>query len=331
MDLEDNVADVSRNERPQTPFYDLPRQRVPGKPFSLGLARVLPNMPESQGALVTTPRHRLRCLSLARDLAHSAEVAAKAYAKRVEVLGTPRTARHAAKVAPAASPASTSSVTRQLACEKETLILRDFFTAKQALCAKQNDSEYQELLAEAAGRVSKQDWPEADRAFRKLIALRPDEAQPYFNLAAVLSNSGQKVEAVRRFLEAVDRAPVNSEYWAVAAASAFEMIQQCQRENRVVSHKPHWWNDEDLKELSAKVVRAAPRNETTNTMRADVLSLRAGSAWQVGPRSAAEIIEAAMYYERAAEAATNPASASDLQAVAGLCRSQAVAMVDTKL
>ena len=109
------------------------------------------------------------------------------------------------------------------------------------------------------------------------------------------------------------------------------MIQQCQRENRVVSHKPHWWNDEDLKELSAKVVRAAPRNETTNTMRADVLSLRAGSAWQVGPRSAAEIIEAAMYYERAAEAATNPASASDLQAVAGLCRSQAVAMVDTKL
>ena len=163
MDLEDNVADVSRNERPQTPFYDLPRQRVPGKPFSLGLARVLPNMPESQGALVTTPRHRLRCLSLARDLAHSAEVAAKAYAKQVEVLGTPRTARHAAKVAPAASPASTSSVTRQLACEKEALILRDFFFAKQALCAKQNDREYQELLAEAAGRVSKQDWPEADR------------------------------------------------------------------------------------------------------------------------------------------------------------------------
>ena len=324
VDVADDIVDVSRYNVPQTPFYDLPRHRFSGKPFCLGLARVLPHsMPESQGALATTPRHRLRsgCLGLARDLAHGAEDAAKAYYKRVEAYGTPRTGRDASKVAPtAASPAPIASV----AARKESLLL-------DSANAKQNDGEYDylELLAEAARCVSKKDWAKADRAYRELIALRPDEAPLHFNLAAVLSNSGHKVEAVQRFLEAKERAPVNSEYWAVATASAFEMLRQCQTENSVVA-KPDWWNDEGLKALSAMVARAAPSNETTNIMRADVLSLRGCSAWHVGPRSAAEIMEAAMYYERAATMSA-AAPAIDLRTVAGQCRSQAVAMVDAKL
>ena len=337
VDVVDDAVDVSNNV-PQTPFYDLPRHRLSSKPFCLGLARVLPNMPESQGALATTPRaglqppvtprHRLRCLGLARDLALGAEDAAKAYLKRVEAYGTPRTGRDTSKVAPAATPQAPIISVAQQQARKEGLLLRNFYSAKQALCAKQKSGEYQELLAEAARCVSKKDWFKAARAFRELIALRPDEAPPHFNLAAVLSNSGHKVEAVQRFLEAKERAPVNSEYWAVATASAFEMLRQCQTENSVVA-KPEWWNDEGLKALSVMVVRAAPSNENTNTMRADVLSLQGGSAWHAGPRSAAEIMEAAMYYERAATMSATPAS--DLRTVARLCRSQAEAMVDAKL
>ena len=63
--------------------------------------------------------------------------------------------------------------------------------------------------------------------------------------------------------------------------------------------KPEWWNDEGLKALSARVVRAAPSNEPANQMRAEVLRGECG-AWEAGPRSAAELREAAAHYERAA-------------------------------
>lgn len=232
------------------------------------------------------PRHRLPrkpfCLGLARDLAHGAENAAK-------------------------SPSSVCRMAEDGGAWAD---------------AKQNGGAYSELLAEAARHISKEDWSKAAWAFRELIVLRPDEAAVHFNLAAVLSNSGHKVEAVQRFLAAQERAPMDSKSWAVATASAYEMIRQCQTEESDVG-KPEWWNDAGLKLLSARVVRAAPNNETANTMRADVLSLRGGSAWQVGSRSATEIKEAAAYYERAASMS---AAATDLRAIAGLCRSQAEAM-----
>jgi hypothetical protein len=46
------------------------------------------------------------------------------------------------------------------------------------------------------------------------------------------------------------------------------------------------------------VVRAAPNNVQANHMRAEVLCGEAG-AWEAGPRSAAELKEAAMHVDRA--------------------------------
>ena len=89
--------------------------------------------------------------------------------------------------------------------------------------------------------------------------------------------------------------------------------------------KPEWWNEEELKALSAKVVRAAPDDIQANQTRALVLSGRCG-AWEAGPRSAAELKEAATHYERAAALCSAPAAKAILTGEAALCRSQGGAM-----
>ena len=60
-------------------------------------------------------------------------------------------------------------------------------------------------------------------------------------------------------------------------------------------------------------------------MRALVLSGRCG-AWRVGPRSAAELREAATHYERAAALHTAPVVKAHLASYADLCRRQAEGM-----
>ena len=70
--------------------------------------------------------------------------------------------------------------------------------------------------------------------------------------------------------------------WAKATALAFSMLthEECDE-----VAKPEWWNDEGLKALSARVVRAAPNEEEANSMRADVLSggyIRLGGGASLG-------------------------------------------------
>ena len=86
--------------------------------------------------------------------------------------------------------------------------------------------------------------------------------------------------------------------------------------------KPEWWNDEGLKALSARVVRAAPDDASANQMRAVVLAGPSG-AWEVGPRSAVELREAATHYDRAAALCTAPAVKARMKACAGMCRCRA--------
>ena len=104
------------------------------------------------------------------------------------------------------------------------------------------------------------------------------------------------MEAAQRFLEARKRFLVGSENWAWATAWAFIMLSQ---EECAEVAKPEWLSDEGLKALSARVVRAAPDNVEANAMRAMVLSGKS-AAWAAGPRSAAELREAAAHFERAA-------------------------------
>eukprot|EP00964_Phaeocystis_antarctica_P127280 scaffold90946_cov61-Phaeocystis_antarctica.AAC.2 len=193
---------------------------------------------------------------------------------------------------------------------------------RQARTAAQTGDEYMKLLAEGSRHASKQDWRRAARTFRGAIALKPVDPVAYFNLGSVLGNSGHDVEAAQRYLEAKERYPLGSEDWAKATARAFNKLRH---EACAEVAKPEWWNDEGRKALSARVVRAAPNDEGANTMRANVLS-GLSDAWEAGPPSAAELMEAAAHYERAAALRDAPAAIANYIKVAAWCRNQAETM-----
>ena len=179
-----------------------------------------------------------------------------------------------------------------------------------------------ELMAEGARYLSQDDTRRAARAAREAIALRPDRPDAYFNLGAALANSEHCVEAAQRYLEAKERLQVGSVGWAMATAAAFEMLTQ---EACAEVAKPDWWNDEELKALSARVVRAAPDDATAHQMRAMVLTGHV-LAWEEGPRSAAELKEAATHLDRAAALCPAPVVKAKFAGDAAQCRSRAEAM-----
>ena len=127
------------------------------------------------------------------------------------------------------------------------------------------------------------------------------------------------MEAAQRFLEAKERYPVGSEAWGRATAEAFNLLKL---EKCAEVSKPEWWNDEGLKALSARVVRAAPDDIHANQMRAMVLHGHYGTL-DVGPRSAAELKEAVTHYERAAALCPAPAAKAEFARCADLCRGRA--------
>ena len=173
--------------------------------------------------------------------------------------------------------------------------------------AAQTGDAYDELLAEGMRYGAKEDFRREAKAYREAIALRPDEPVAYFNLGGALSDSGHYVEAAQRVLEAREGFPVGSEEWAQATAWAFNMLRL---EECAEVAKPEWWSDEGLKALSATVVRAAPDYLQANMMRAVVLSGQI-SAWEAGPRSAAELREAAARFDRAAALCPAPEAKAD--------------------
>ena len=165
---------------------------------------------------------------------------------------------------------------------------------KQARIAAQTGDEYQELMAEGIRYASKRDPRREAKAFREAIALRPDRPAAYHNLGVALGSSAQYVEAAQRYLEAKERYQMGTVMWARATAAAFTMLMQ---EACAEVAKPEWWNDEGLKALSARVVRAAPDDGAAHRVRAMVLSGLPAGAWEAGPRSAAELREAATHWE----------------------------------
>ena len=116
---------------------------------------------------------------------------------------------------------------------------------------------------------------------------------------------------------------MGSKDWARATAGALDSLieKECAE-----MAKPDWWNDEGLKALSARVVRAAPDDLAANQMRALVLCGQGGGSWKVGPRSAAELKEAATHNDRAAALCSAPAVKAKFAGNAAWCRRQAEAM-----
>ena len=184
--------------------------------------------------------------------------------------------------------------------------------------AAQTGDEYEKLMAEGVRYAAQQDTRRAARAYREAIALRPDRPEAYYGLGAALNNSGHYVEAAQRFLEARERYQVGSEGWAMATARVFSKLTQ---EECAEVAKPEWWNDEGLKALSARVVRAALDDIAANQMRAMVL---AGliSSFEAGPRSAAGLRKAAKHYDRAAALSSAPAVKCQFAEMANWCRIQ---------
>ena len=184
------------------------------------------------------------------------------------------------------------------------------------LTAAQTGDEYDELLAAGSRHASKEDWRRAAKACREAIALEPGDPTAYYNLGAVLSNSGHQVEAAQRYLEAKARYPVLSEPWAQATAQAFDKLRM---EQCAEVAKPEWWGDEVLKVLSEMVLGASPNGAAAIAMRATVLSGLC-DAWEAGPRSGAELKEAAALYERSAAMCLAPTQKALLAGKADWCR-----------
>eukprot|EP00964_Phaeocystis_antarctica_P122468 scaffold86139_cov59-Phaeocystis_antarctica.AAC.4 len=193
---------------------------------------------------------------------------------------------------------------------------------QQARIAESSGSEYQRLVAEAARHVADQNQHRATKALRKAIALDPGRPGTYFNLGAALASSRRSAEAASSFLQAAARYPGGSiDRFLDSIAAAFDSLKL---EECAEVAKPEWWNDEALKALSKTVVDGTD-SEVGHNMRFEVLAAQ-DTAWESGPRSAADLKEAAKHLERTAQLTTAPAQKGRRINTAASLRSKAAAM-----
>jgi len=192
---------------------------------------------------------------------------------------------------------------------------------RQARTAENTGSEYDRLFAEGIRHGADQNFHKADKTLRKAIALEPGQPTAYFNLGVALDSSGRIAEAAPFYLQAAARSLEGSERWGNSIGAAFGMLRlpECAE-----VAKPGWWNDEALKTLSKAVVRATD-SAVAHGMRAEVLAGQ-HPAWESGPRSAANLKEAATHYERAAALIPAPVQKGNDESNAADLRSEAAAM-----
>jgi len=188
----------------------------------------------------------------------------------------------------------------------------------QAREAERTGSELHKRVAVAVALMAEDDHNAAAKAWRKIIKEWPDQPTPYFNLGAVLQRSNHVAETAPMFLKAMELFEEDTKGWAVSAAEAFDTLKT--KECREVP-KPEWWNGEGLKALAARVVAVTPDHHKASALRARVLSGDAlGKApWNAGPRTAAEIKEAAKWYRRAAMLTSTPAEKGRYEQLASAC------------
>ena len=239
----------------------------------------------------------------------------------------------AAEAPPDPEPAAPALSRRQLKAEDrrisaEAKVGRDHRGHKQ----RGPDEELAKLLCEAeellVGAREPADYERAAAKYRE--AIRHDRGQPlaYFNLANCLLRAGRNVEALEQFLESMECASYGTEPWATAAAAAFNVLRH---DDQRTMARPEWWHDAGLKRLSAQAVKAAPRAVVTVMMRAMVLVPKCEGdgwvehepTWSVGPRSAAEIREAARMYEKGCGLTDQQEVRSNFTTRAAFCRREA--------
>ena len=117
-------------------------------------------------------------------------------------------------------------------------------------------------------------------------------------------------------MHAMDRQVSGSREWAISAASAFDCLRR--EECRATSY-PHWWSDEGIKALSARVLAAIPNGDFYRTdaleMRGRVLSGRE-AGWEAAERTPAELREASGCFGAAAAVEPSPEASDAFRALA---------------
>jgi len=184
--------------------------------------------------------------------------------------------------------------------------------------AEATGDEYQKRIAAGIALNAEGDHNAAAKAWRKMIKEWPDKPVPYFNLATALDQSCRDMEAAQMYLKAMELGNEGTEGWSKSAASAFGLLRHPDCDE---VPKPEWWTDEALKVLSARVVAVTPAMSQSCFMRARVLSGDALSEppWNAGPRTAAEIKEAATWYRRGAMVTHTPAVKLRFERLASRC------------
>ena len=117
------------------------------------------------------------------------------------------------------------------------------------------------------------------------------------------------------------RQPTRCGLWCCAGRVVLWRRGLALQQNRVVAER-QFLEAEELKALSARVMRAAPDDAAAHQMRALVL-LGLSCPWEVGSRSVAELMEAATHYERTAALCDAPAGKAHFARMAMLSRSEA--------
>jgi len=199
-----------------------------------------------------------------------------------------------------------------------TILDRDRSIAEVARRAEATGDEYDKRAAEAMALGVEDDFNAAAKAWRKIIKQWPDQPLSYHYLAVALDRAGRVAEAAPMLLKAMELYEDGTKQWAESAASAFDQLKSSDCHE---VPKPEWWNDEALKALSARVVALAPNEHASCAMRARVLCCDAlnKAHWNAGPRTAAEIKEAATWYRRAAMLTRAPSSKLRYDKIASQC------------
>ena len=138
--------------------------------------------------------------------------------------------------------------------------------------AERTGDECSKLHAHAMTLSTQGDYLGSAKAFRKLIKMRPDDGAGYHDLAVTLDRSNRFVESLQLYLKAMELYEDGDLDWAQATAVVFCRLlndDECRKEP-----KPEWWNDEDLKALSARVVAAINRAMRTSAVHSSTKEVR---------------------------------------------------------
>jgi len=179
-----------------------------------------------------------------------------------------------------------------------------------ARLADESGDAFRKMLADGIALSAKRDYQGAARVYRKTIKEWPHHPDTYFNLGGVLLLSNMPEEAAPLFVKCAELwtacGAEGTAGWANAITCAWDLLW---RDECCEVPKPDWWNDEDLKVISARAVAVTPDARMyACTMRGSVLAgtlrdlapleLLKAQPW-ARPRTAEEIKEAAIWFRRA--------------------------------